>query len=65
MRKIIILITKLITFILGYAFRNYTYIIFAAIIGVLAFKNYINSNYPISIINRKVLLSIYPDILIK
>ena len=49
----------------SYAFRKYIYTKFSTTIGTLSVKSYADSNCPISIINRRVLLSVYPNILIK
>ena len=50
---------------LNYVFRKYIYTKFSATIGTSSVKNYIDSGYPISIIDRKVLLDAYPNIRIR
>ena len=56
---------KLTISIFRYVFRGYIYAKFSIIINILSVKNYADSGCLISIINRRVLLNVYPNILIK
>ena len=64
-REIIVSSAKPTSLAPGYAFRGYTYATFTAVIGVSPFKSCADSGCPMSIIDRKVLLSAFPDVLIK